>query len=367
MKRVTNFLIVGFIIMCFNSLYQYSWNVLEPLIRLGLNANLIQMELAFTLFTTLSTIFQILGGYIADTKGPKKIGMFSSLLSSLGFLGTSFSNSLQIFYFFWSLGSIGEGILYGIAANLAVKWFQSRSGLATGIVTLGFGLGGTIANPLISLSTNFREPTLIIGLIELFILPLLLNYIEYPTIGAWGISPKEVIVLGRWWVLYFSYVLINVPIIVLSSSLTELGENLSKGELLLVLTLFPLASGIGRPILGYLSDKIGRINAAIIVEMIIILGSITLKFNLLIGSFLIGFFGGSLLPIYFSLIGEKFGPKFSTSNNALLYSGKALIGILGSLIFGYLLVTGIDIAFLYIILCSIFGYLLLIFLIKLFR
>jgi Sugar phosphate permease len=143
----SRYLLLGFVIMCFNSLYQYSWNLLEPLFRTGFSASLVQVELGFTLFTISSTLTQPLGGYVADREGPKRVGIIASMLSALGFLGTSFSNDLSQFYVAWTLGSVGEGILYSIAANLAVKWFRERRGLATGMVTLGFGLGATLANP----------------------------------------------------------------------------------------------------------------------------------------------------------------------------------------------------------------------------
>ncbi|AOL17442.1 hypothetical protein BFU36_12780 [Sulfolobus sp. A20] len=355
------FLVIGFITMCFNSLYQYTWNILSPMIMIGLNVTLTKVELAFTIFVVISTFSQIVGGYIADTRGPKIIGIVASILSSIGFLLSSFSMNIYMFYIFWSVGSIGEGILYGIASNLAVKWFRDKSGFATGLVTLGFGLGGSIANPIISLSTNFREPMLLIGLVEIIVLPILLSLIKYPSSSSWGLSPKTLIISKKWWILYFSYVMINVPIITLASSLSEIGEGLPRDELILTISLFPLFSGLGRPLLGYVSDKIGRSKSAIIAETLIILGGFMLLGNLISFSiFFIGFFGGSILPIYFSLVGEKFGIKYSTSNNALLYTAKAIVGVLGSLIFSYLFEISKTTSLLYVETCSIIGILLFI-------
>ena len=71
-NRLSLFLFIGFIIMSFNSLYQYSWNALLPLLQKGFNTDIVELEIAFTLFTIFSTTFQIVGGSIADYKGPKK-------------------------------------------------------------------------------------------------------------------------------------------------------------------------------------------------------------------------------------------------------------------------------------------------------
>ncbi|MBW9140900.1 MAG: OFA family MFS transporter [Candidatus Aramenus sp.] len=350
------YIVIGLIVMLFNSLYQYSWNALEPLIQEDLKSGIVHVEVAFSLFTLFSTTFQIVGGHIADSRGPKKIGLVSSILSSLGFLGSSYSTSILWFYFFWSIGSIGEGILYGIASNLAIKWYKERRGLATGIVSLGFGLGATIANPLILKANSFREVGLAIGLVELAILPVLLYLSDYPSRDVYGMRVREVLSRKDWWLIYFSFVLSSVPLLVVSSSLTAIGKGLPFNDLALLITIFPLLSGASRPILGLVSDKIGRVKASLLTNTAILLGSSLLFVGATpVAVVLIGFFGGSLITLYFSLIGDFFGTRFSTSNNAVLYTGKAISGVLGSVFFSYLLTVSIGVAGLYVTVSSLLG------------
>lgn len=71
--------------MCFNSLYQYSWNALEPLLKSGFDVTLVQIALGFTLFSIFSSAFQPIGGHFADKFGPRTIGTISSILSAIGF------------------------------------------------------------------------------------------------------------------------------------------------------------------------------------------------------------------------------------------------------------------------------------------
>ncbi|BCU69351.1 MFS transporter [Stygiolobus caldivivus] len=333
MVRGKTILVIGFVIMCFNSLYQYAWNALLPLFKSGFGVSLVEVELAFSLFTVFSTTFQIVGGSIADYRGPRLIGVISSLLSGIGFLGTSFSSSIYEFYTFWSLGSIGEGILYGIAANLAVKWFPSKRGFATGFVSLGFGLGSAIANPFIASSSSFRAPTLVIGLVEIVILPLLLYAIDYPK-KVKGDRPTTVIRTVTWWLIYVSFSTSAVPLTVLSSSLSVLSP---KDLLVLLVTVFPLLSGASRPIIGYLSDSFGRVGTTSAVLFAMIIGSTFFLLGLIVPSVvIIGFFGGSMITLFFALSGDIFGEKYSTANNAILYTGKALAGVLGSTVFSLL-------------------------------
>lgn len=321
--------------MSFNSLYQYAWNAFLPHLTVSLNASLPEIQFAFTLFTIFSTSFQIIGGNIADSKGPKYIGLFSSILSAIGFIGTSFSTNVYQLYLFWSIGSIGEGVLYGISANLAVKWFKKSRGFATGFISLGFGLGSAIVNPFIYSFPNYRLVMLLIGLVELSLFPLLLHFIDYPKEEK-GQKPKDVVKTGRWWLIYFSFVLGAVPLIIYSSSLSIV----ARSNVIFLISIFPLLSGISRPLLGYFSDIIGRVQALFITLFMIIIGSFLFSVGIILPSvILIGFFGGSLITLYFSYVGDLFGEKFATSNNAILYTGKAVSGFLGGFFFSYLLET----------------------------
>ncbi|MCY0850974.1 OFA family MFS transporter [Sulfuracidifex metallicus] len=368
MERRQRFIVIGLITMLFNSLYQYSWNALEPLFRVGFNVSLVEVEVAFTLFTIFSTGFQTVGGHFADRDGPRKVGVISAILAAAGFLGTSFSNSIYQFYAWWSLGSIGEGILYGIASNLAVKWYPDRRGFATGLVSLGFGVGASAINPLIETFTSFREPTLIIGIAEIFAIPLLMWFAEYPKKQNPGKTPADLLKTWGWWVLYLSFVMAAVPLTVMSSSLAYLAKDFSPQYLALLISVFPFMSGVSRPIIGHLSDKIGRVRSVAMTDLMMFFGSLFLFYGVLpISAVIIGFFGGSTITLYFSLVGDLFGSRYSTSNNAILYTGKAVAGVLGGVVFSYLfLVSHID-SFIYVTSTSVLGLVLLLVSVKVVR
>lgn len=353
--RKEKFIIIGFVIMSFNSLYQYSWNALEPLLREGFNVSIVEISLGFSLFTIFSSGFQPLGGNFADKLGPKKVALLSSILSALGFLGTSFSPGVYAFFLFWSLGSIGEGILYGIASNLAVKWFKRRMALATGLVSLGFGLGSAFADPFILMSRNFRLVTLIIGLTELVILPLLSLFIEYPKLES-GKSPKEAVLSKTFWLIYISFVTATVPLLVISSSLSIIGKILPFQELSALISIFPVLSGSGRPIFGHIADKLGVIRTTIMADSIIVLGGVSLLFSQIIPAVvMIGLAGGAVITLYFNVSGIVFGTRYSTVNNGILYTGKAVAGFLGSVIFNYLFILNPIFAYLFVLISSAIG------------
>ncbi|MCH1770276.1 MULTISPECIES: OFA family MFS transporter [Metallosphaera] len=359
MKRET-FLAIGFVVMCFNSLYQYSWNALEPLLRTGFSVSVVQIALGFTLFSVFSSFFQPLGGHFADRDGPRNVGIVASVLASLGFLGTYLSPNILYFYVFWSLGSIGEGILYGIAANLAMKWFSDRMGFATGIVSMGFGLGSVVANPLILHVDNYKIVTLTIGLSELVVVTVLMSLISYPA-SSKGRPPGQVIFTTKFWLIYVSFVGAVIPLTAISSQLAVLGKNLSPEELTILISIFPLLSGGMRPIMGRIADKVGIVRTTLILNAILLVGSLTLLVGQLIPTtVLVGFAGGSMITLYFNVAGEIFGTRFSTVNSGILYTGKALGGVLGSFVFAYLYTLNVITSEIYLVLGSLVGVLALI-------
>ncbi|MEM3324520.1 MAG: MFS transporter [Metallosphaera sp.] len=349
------YIVIGFVTMCFNSLYQYSWNALEPLLKNGFNVSVVQVALGFSLFSILSSLFQPVGGHYADRRGPKEIGILASILSSLGFLGTYVSPNIVYFYVFWSIGSIGEGILYGIAANLAIKWFSDRMGFATGLVSMGFGIGSVIANPLIVLVNSFRIVTLVIGLTEIVVLTTLMAFVKYPKSGS-GRPPGQVILTLRFWLIYLSFVGAVVPLTTISSQLSLLGRNLPQGELVTLISLFPLLSGGLRPAFGRFADKMGILKTTLLLNTLLLIGSVTVSLGqLVVATVLIGFAGGSMITLYFNVAGEVFGTRFSTVNSGILYTGKAIGGVLGSLVFTYLYVINATLSDVFLLMTSLLG------------
>ncbi|MGC9118729.1 MAG: MFS transporter [Thermoproteus sp.] len=332
MRRAV-YLVIGFVVMCFNSLYQYTWNLLGPMLGRQLGIGAVLVATGFSIYVVASTLAQPVGGGLADTRGPKAVGMAAAVLSAFGFIGAALAPDLPTLYAAWALGSIGEGVLYGIAFNLAVKWYRDKMGLATGLVSLGFGLGSAVANPMIALAGDFREVALTIGAVELAALPALMALAEYPR-GLSGKTPAQAARDARFWLLYASYALGSVPLLTLASSLHLLS---SGGELVLLASIYPLMVGVARPILGKVADEWGVLNTIYVGLGASMLGAALFALGLATaGTVLIGLFGGSLIVLYLNASSKIFGARYATANNGVLYTGKAVGGVLGSLAFSYI-------------------------------
>ncbi|MGC9186925.1 MAG: MFS transporter [Fervidicoccaceae archaeon] len=187
-------LVGAIIVMMFISIYQYSWSLFASGIKSDLKWEMTTIQVAFTLYTYAATFIQPFSGYFADKFGPRTIAIIGGLLTSAGFLLSSTITSPLQLYLYYTLGSIGVGMLYGISAATAVKWFPDRRGLATGLVTFGFGAGTALFNlPFQAWITTYGVKTafLYVGILMLiFILPFTFFY-KYPEFVAKQQKPEE--------------------------------------------------------------------------------------------------------------------------------------------------------------------------------
>ncbi|WP_252896886.1 MFS transporter [Metallosphaera hakonensis] len=122
-----------------------------------------------------------------------------------------------------------------------------------------------------------------------------------------------------------------------------MGNYLSNLEYTLITVYFPVASGIGRPLLGYIADRIGRMRGIDLMMLgmvggvlITVMGNLERSSLLLLGILLVGIMGGSTFPMFSALVGDVYGSKYSTANTSILYTGKILSGVLGSVVFSSL-------------------------------
>jgi Major Facilitator Superfamily. len=138
--RKSVFVAVGLSFMLYNSLYQYSWNAVYPLLLHRFDTR--ELSLIFSTFVVVSSLAQVVMGVVADYLSVRLTALFSAIAASLGWLLSSFVTDFYTFMGVWALGSFGEGSLYGVAINLVGKWFPQR-GVLYRISLPGFGLGAS--------------------------------------------------------------------------------------------------------------------------------------------------------------------------------------------------------------------------------
>lgn len=343
------------------SIYQYSWSLYAYGLVNELGWNAIEASLAFTIFAYLSTFVQPFSGHLADTYGPRKLAVLSSALVALGFMLSSTAKAPSELYLYFGLGSLGVGTLYGIATASAVKWFTRRRGLATGLVTFGFGAGASVFNLLIQnmiTTIGVRAAFLNVGILMLLILLPLSYFLRYPKMQTAVIEmrsvsiyrdyrPVEMLKTWQWYIIYLTFIATSTTALLLGAQLRFMAVefNLPSDYLNILLVLFPLANGLSRIIAGQASDVVGREKAMVVFYSLL---GITLVCLARLG-FMPEFFvlmtvvasllSGAPYAFYPSLIGDYYGARHVTTNYGITYTAKAWSGLVAGWMAGYLAST----------------------------
>ena len=135
-------LIAGIVAMMAIANLQYAWTLFTKPIQAHLGVSLVAVQWTFTLFVALETWLVPFEGYLVDKIGPRFMLGFGSILVAIR-LGRSsgYAQSINGLYFWYGIGGIGAGIVYGGAIGNALKWFPDHRGLCVGLTAGAFGIG----------------------------------------------------------------------------------------------------------------------------------------------------------------------------------------------------------------------------------
>lgn len=352
-------LIAAFVTMMIISIYQYSWFLFAYAIEKQYHWSLAAIGLAFTIFN-IATFSQPFSGYIADSYGPRKVGIVGALLVGGAYVASAFVTTADMLYFYYGLGGLGVGFLYGIATACAVKWFPDQRGFATGLVVFGYGAGTALFNWFIEalIQTRGIQATyLYLGiamLITLLPLSLLFKYPRGRPVVSTGagrkgnettpdFKPLEMLKTRQWYLIYFSFTFTISIVLIFGAQMKMVARefNIPPGYFGVLLVLFPLGNGLSRVIAGSISDKIGREKTMVIfytllglsIFCFVLLAHIPLLFVMIV--FIVALLGGAPFALYPATIGDYYGAYYSTTNYGITYTAKAFAGIISGWFCGW--------------------------------
>lgn len=203
--------------------------------------------------------------------GTKPTMLLGVVMEAASLICASFAK--KIWHLFLTQGilfGLGMGFLFVPSVGIVPQWFTTRRSLANGFSACGSGLGGVIYSFAAgSLIKNHGVPwtfrTLgIIAFVVNTVCTLLVkdrNKIIGSSQLAFDISlfkrAEYLLLMAFGWFSMLGYV---VLIFSLANYANEIG--LGSSQAALISAFFNLGQGIGRPFVGYFSDRTGRINMA---------------------------------------------------------------------------------------------------------
>ncbi|MBQ6315637.1 MAG: MFS transporter [Mogibacterium sp.] len=342
----------------------YAWSIFRaPFSELFPDWSISQMSLTFT----ISMIFFCLGGFAGGLMS-KKLSvrvrfLISAVMLFVGFFVVSMVNtqnpgaSLTMLYIFYGVfGGGGVGFAYNTVIGTLNKWFPDKVGLASGIMLMGFGLGGLVLGSIVNsmigsmgLLTVFKILGVVIAIVcvaAAFIIKAPtaddsseLAALAAATVKTAGRAPAvpvskdytagEMLKTGRFWFFTIWAILLNSAGLLVINSAANISVAFGGTAVLgMIVSLF---NGAGRIIAGNNFDKFGRKMATIVnnafmlaAGLLLAVGGMTGKYIfILLGLIFVGLAYGGCPTITSAYINKAFGPanfptNFSIANFSLI-------------------------------------------------
>jgi MFS transporter, OFA family, oxalate/formate antiporter len=355
-------LVAGIVCMAMIANLQYGWTVFVNPIHAQMGWSLAAIQVSFTLFVLVETWLVPFEAALVDRYGPRIMVMAGGVFAGGAWIINSHATSLAMLYLGGIVAGIGAGIVYGTCIGNAVKWFAGRRGLAAGLTAAGFGAGAALTViPLTKMvaSQGYQTTFLVFGVLQgLIVILAALFLVTPPRTGAAetlkprtlqnvrDYTPAETLRSPVFWVMYVMFVLVGAGGLMAVAQLGPITKDFGIGNfpvtllgitlptLTFALSLNNVMNGITRPVLGWISDRVGRELTMFVAFMLEGLGIIALMkfgtspvaFVLLSG--LVFFAWGEIFSIFPATTRDHFGQRYATTNYGMLYTAKGTAALI---------------------------------------
>ncbi len=287
---------------------------------------------------------------------------------------------------FGLLTGAGIGFAYAAATPAAIKWFPpTRKGVISGIVVAGFGLASLYTAPLtgnLLATAGVNSTFLYLGIGFLVAILLFAQLLRNPPVGyvatpdfkvhTGANAPKAAHFEYTWqqmvrtpqfalmWLMYafaagaglmvvgiVAKYALGVPAI--ATQMTAITDGFKGGGMdwvskagatFTIVMALAVGNGMGRPLTGMLSDRIGRTRSMMMVFvaqaiLLVAIGFVQSYVLLLVVAAGIGFMYGANLTLFPAMTYDFFGTKHGGVNYGLVFTAWGAGGVLGSIGAGF--------------------------------
>ncbi|HTW57254.1 MAG TPA: oxalate/formate MFS antiporter [Terriglobales bacterium] len=355
-------LTAGIVAMMAIANLQYAWTLFTKPIQAHLHVSLVAVQWTFTLFVLLETWLVPFEGYLVDRIGPRFMLGFGSVMIALGWMGSGYAESIHSLYFWYGMGGIGAGVVYGGAIGNALKWFPDHRGLCVGLTAGAYGIGtATTIAPIASMMkvSGYQHTFIVWGAIQGLVVLASALFLARPPLGwtppnwaekeakikakvntsAVNLTPFEMVRQPSFYVIYLMMTMLAFGGLVVTAQLKPMAASyhvdnvvvvFGMTALILAITVDRILNGLTRPFWGWVSDHIGRENAifiAFVLEAIAVFALLQLIshpvwFVALSG--LCFFAWGNIFSLFPAITGDLYGNKWATTNYGVVYTAKGL-------------------------------------------
>ncbi|GHS96032.1 MFS transporter [Synergistales bacterium] len=344
MKKRFFYLALGAVTLLFLGLI-YAWSIFRAPLR-GLFPSWTDSEMSLTF--TISMVFFCIGGFsggkLSRRFSAKVLIMSAALMAFLGFFGVSMIEGLaprravvQLYICYGVLCGFSVGMGYNVVITLVTKWFPDYPGLASGVLLMGFGLGGIVlggvANGMIAASgvlSVFSKLSVVVAAV-LVVCAMLLSPVREKTksiidkseTDVLSFTSSEMLKTAFFWFFFMFGTLASAGGLMVIGNAGAIAAAAGAAPTLgLIVSVF---NGASRPLFGVCFDKKGRSVTMTSVASCLFLGGVLLLAGeasrsvalTVFGIILVGLAYGGSPAITSPLISKSFGPAFFPANFSL--------------------------------------------------
>jgi len=355
-------LIAGIVAMMAIANLQYAWTIFTKPIQAHLHVSLVAVQWTFTLFVALETWLVPFEGYLVDQIGPRFMLALGSFMVGLGWIGSGWAETINSLYFWYGVGGVGAGIVYGGAIGNALKWFPDHRGLCVGLTAGAFGVGtATTIAPIASMLkvSGYQHTFIFWGIIQGIVVLVCSLFLARPPVGwtppnweakkakiktkvrtsAVDMTPLQMLRQPSFYVIYLMMTMLAFGGLVVTAQLNPMASSyhvdnvvvaFGMTALVLAITVDRLLNGLTRPFWGWVSDHIGRENSIFIsfvleaIAVFALLQLINRPVWFVVLSGLCFFAWGNIFSLFPSLTGDLYGNKWATTNYGIVYTAKGV-------------------------------------------
>lgn len=354
------YLAAGTIMLLFLGLI-YAWSLFRvPFSEIYKEWTVSEISITFTISMIMFCIGGFLGGILTKKLNAKIRILMAAVLLFIGFFGVSRLNpddpvtSLKMIYLLYGvLGGTGVGIGYNAVVVTVTQWFPDKVGLASGIMLMGFGLGGlalgSVVNKLIA-SKGIFTTFAILGVAIAVCLVIGAIIIKSPSTlknekseekeddkndDEVNYSPVEMVKTGKFWYFLIWAVLLNSAALLVINSAANISLAFGGSAVLgLIISLF---NGAGRILAGSNFDKFGTKTASVCNLILMlsagILLSLAAQLNslviIILGLVIAGLAYGGMPTISAAYTNKTFGSRDYSTNFSIVNFAVIPAAILG--------------------------------------
>jgi OFA family oxalate/formate antiporter-like MFS transporter len=337
----------------------YSWSVLLRPMAGDYGWSAADVSLTFSAFMTMGAVAAIVTGKLQQYLQPRTLVLIGGALFGSGLVLLGSVHSLAAVYAFAALAGFGMGVVYpGATMSNLIRFYPDRSGLASGLLSAGAGLGAVVWAPLaVALIDRFdlAWALRILGVFFFIALAALSRVIRAAPVGyvPGGTPPQERASAAArpvrdvdWrgmvrtpqfialFLLFIAGTLSGMMVIGHGSPIAQQILGITPGAAGAIVSLIAVGMVVGKVVWGAVSDRIGRSPVFVALFLIAAVALVTLAYT---GSYVgvagcmagVAFCYGGFLALMGPVTADDFGPTWLGVNFGIMFFTVAIASFIG--------------------------------------